>query len=432
MSFVFLYSESYLYSLVNLISERTGHALRSSLPAVDDASYETRALEACASHFLSFVEAESTRDAEIEAAGTVLLSRMANPEKLFSAIKSSNHATRTRAKLELMVYWYNSRPSGSESQLAAVRDLLSFVRDANAAAMIPMIGRVEKVLDDALGVKPEDKCALYHNLAQVFLSNSSYSTSTLSSANSSGTSTPTAAGSTTGTATGIAFTATSSSGGSATTGYAGSPRLADGYRVLLKALRCASVLAKVSPVVVADAEKAIAIFATEMNESIRFADELSSAISKNVLASLDEAARSLLPILTNGTVAQWEDWKSRFGAKAEFDVSAADKKIRGLVLAEFGGQMGVQKVSYADVARVLFVSEDKVEAFVCAAVEARLVQVRMNQVAKTMVFGKTTQRVFEQQQWSTLAKRLASWSSKVQTMGRIMRDAVGGNALSDF
>ena len=90
--------------------------------------------------------------------------------------------------------------------------------------------------------------------------------------------------------------------------------------------------------------------------------------------------------------------------------------MRLLDLATLCARSVSAEVSYADMAAVLDVSLDEVEAWVIDVIRAGLVSGKLSQVKQSFRVYRSTHRTFDKPQWTALEERLSQWQKSIQTL----------------
>ncbi|KAH9168178.1 PCI-domain-containing protein [Lactarius sanguifluus] len=131
-----------------------------------------------------------------------------------------------------------------------------------------------------------------------------------------------------------------------------------------------------------------------------------------VLAAQAHPLFALLRVFLSGGPDDLHAWQNAHASTAgEFSLDAAqlERKIRLLALADLGFQNIGQDVPYAQVASALQVPATQVERWVIDAIRAGLLTAKLAQPAQTLRVTRAAARVFGQQEWALLVKRLAGW-----------------------
>ncbi|KAI3628278.1 hypothetical protein CBS14141_002279 [Malassezia furfur] len=128
---------------------------------------------------------------------------------------------------------------------------------------------------------------------------------------------------------------------------------------------------------------------------------------------------ALLKVFVGGTHADLEKWRGAHGAelaRLSLDAEALSRKMRLLDLATLCARSVSAEVSYADMAAVLDVSLDEVEAWVIDVIRAGLVSGKLSQVKQSFRVYRSTHRTFDKPQWTALEERLSQWQKSIQTL----------------
>ena len=92
----------------------------------------------------------------------------------------------------------------------------------------------------------------------------------------------------------------------------------------------------------------------------------------------------------------------------------AEESIRLLTLCSLASEQ--EQLSYADLAAALEVSEDDVEAWVVKAIEAKLLDAKMDQMRRVVVVTFAAQRAYTLEQWKAMHAKLGAWTTNVRSM----------------
>ena len=92
----------------------------------------------------------------------------------------------------------------------------------------------------------------------------------------------------------------------------------------------------------------------------------------------------------------------------------AEESIRLLTLCSLASEQ--EQLSYADLATALEVSEDDVEAWVVKAIEAQLLDAKMDQMRRMVIVTFAAQRAYTMEQWKAMHAKLGAWTTNVRSM----------------
>lgn len=148
--------------------------------------------------------------------------------------------------------------------------------------------------------------------------------------------------------------------------------------------------------------------------------EMDELLRVPITAELDGTpVFALLKVFVGGTHADLEKWRGAHGAelaRLSLDAEALSRKMRLLDLATLCARSVSAEVSYADMAAVLDVSLDEVEAWVIDVIRAGLVSGKLSQVKQSFRVYRSTHRTFDKPQWTALEERLSQWQKSIQTL----------------
>ncbi|WFD03035.1 hypothetical protein MOBT1_001724 [Malassezia obtusa] len=148
--------------------------------------------------------------------------------------------------------------------------------------------------------------------------------------------------------------------------------------------------------------------------------EMEEVLQVPVTAELDgQPIFALLKIFVAGThedLAQWASQNKAVLERLSLDFDALSRKMRLLDLATLCARSVSAEVSYADIAKVLDVSTEEVEAWVIDVIRAGLVSGKLSQVKQSFRVYRSTHRTFEKPQWESLETRLSQWQKSIQTL----------------
>ncbi|WFD42884.1 hypothetical protein MPSI1_001534 [Malassezia psittaci] len=127
----------------------------------------------------------------------------------------------------------------------------------------------------------------------------------------------------------------------------------------------------------------------------------------------------LLKVFVAGTHADFAQWKSQNQSvldRVSLDADALSRKMRLLDLASLCARSVSSEVSYAEIAQVLDVDQEEVEAWVIDVIRAGLVSGKLSQVKRSFRVYRSTHRTFEKPQWEALEQRLTQWQKSIQNL----------------
>ena len=131
----------------------------------------------------------------------------------------------------------------------------------------------------------------------------------------------------------------------------------------------------------------------------------------------------LLEIFASGTCQQFQEFVSKQGAflsEAGIDIDSARSSVSLSAFSRLCS--GQQVVSYADVAKALNITEDEVEFVTIEAVTQGIVDVRLNQPAKTIIVRYAKPRSFTEE-WQKLGQRVESFKLNILELVAVLESA---------
>lgn len=103
-----------------------------------------------------------------------------------------------------------------------------------------------------------------------------------------------------------------------------------------------------------------------------------------------------------------------------------EENMRLLTLSSLAAEN--ESVSYVAVAKALQVEVGAVEEWVVKGITSKLIDAKMDQLHSTIVINRGSQRVFNQEQWAQLGKKLHSWRSSVRNLLQTVQAAQSDRA----
>jgi len=134
---------------------------------------------------------------------------------------------------------------------------------------------------------------------------------------------------------------------------------------------------------------------------------------------------TLCTIFSSGSLSEFNDFVAK--NSAFFDkfkpISQADclRKIRLLSICSVGE--GNQEVGYSAISTALGLDESEVERWVIKCISAKLIDAKMDQLNRKVVFTRVSQRLFAREQWQGLKEKLDDWKANVKGLLQVVAKA---------
>ncbi|KAI8799756.1 hypothetical protein BJ742DRAFT_844435 [Cladochytrium replicatum] len=134
----------------------------------------------------------------------------------------------------------------------------------------------------------------------------------------------------------------------------------------------------------------------------------------------------LLKIFMDGNLKSYKTFvekKGDFIKKHGFSNEDNIYKMRLLSLASLAANHVQGEVSYDVIATELNIDEDDVEMWVIDGIRAGLIEAKMNQLKRTILVSRATQRIFRKEQWDALGSKLDAWKVHLDDMLQVIANA---------
>jgi translation initiation factor 3 subunit M len=141
---------------------------------------------------------------------------------------------------------------------------------------------------------------------------------------------------------------------------------------------------------------------------------------------------TLCSIFSSGSLSEFNSFVSaNSGFFTKFGISQDDclRKIRMLSICTVGE--GNQEVPYSAIAAALGMDESEVERWVIKCISAKLVDAKMDQLNRKVIFTRVSQRLFTREQWQGLKDKLESWKTNVKSLLQVVVKAREEHAMLD-
>merc|ERR1712072_1056004 len=141
---------------------------------------------------------------------------------------------------------------------------------------------------------------------------------------------------------------------------------------------------------------------------------------------------TLCTIFSSGSLAEFDAFvKANSGFFSKFSISQEDclRKIRMLSVCSVGE--GNQEVPYSTIATALGMDESEVERWVIKCISAKLIDAKMDQLNRKVIFTRVSQRLFTREQWQGLKEKLEAWKTNVKGLLQVVATARQEHAMLD-
>jgi translation initiation factor 3 subunit M len=141
---------------------------------------------------------------------------------------------------------------------------------------------------------------------------------------------------------------------------------------------------------------------------------------------------TLCTIFSSGSLAEFDAFvKANSGFFSKFSISQEDclRKIRMLSVCSVGE--GNQEVPYSTIATALGMDESEVERWVIKCISAKLIDAKMDQLNRKVIFTRVSQRLFTREQWQGLKEKLEAWKTNVKGLLQVVAKARQEHAMLD-
>jgi translation initiation factor 3 subunit M len=125
----------------------------------------------------------------------------------------------------------------------------------------------------------------------------------------------------------------------------------------------------------------------------------------------------LLKVFSTGNVEEYTAFhkkNSAFMQEQGIEHETAMENMRLLSICSLASSH--EEIPYAEIAKVLKISEDEVEDWVVKAISAKLMDAKMDQLGQVVIINRCSQRIFGQGEWKQLGEKLTAWKENVRTM----------------
>jgi translation initiation factor 3 subunit M len=204
----------------------------------------------------------------------------------------------------------------------------------------------------------------------------------------------------------------------------------DAYKLTLKTLES---LEGASPDEVAACRDAAATAAADF---IRSADAFqfdmleSPAVQQLQSDAAHGAVFTLLSLLLAGDVQAFESFaQSNKGVFETVGMPYEDVLTKMRLMALLGLGAKASTVSFQDVQAALNIGEGEVEAWIVRAIGKKLLDARIDQLARTVAITRCSHRSFGGPQWRELRAQLAAWSSNVAGVKNLVATQAANGGL---
>jgi len=139
----------------------------------------------------------------------------------------------------------------------------------------------------------------------------------------------------------------------------------------------------------------------------------------SVAAAKDHELFTLLHLFLNNGLAEFQAWEASHPGtidKYELTKSELERKIRLLTLASLAFKYIGQDLPYSRIAETLQIGVPQVENWIIDVIRAGLVWGKMSQAHQTFYVVRSSARVFENEQWEILEKRVLAWKANLASV----------------
>jgi len=96
------------------------------------------------------------------------------------------------------------------------------------------------------------------------------------------------------------------------------------------------------------------------------------------------------------------------------------KKIRLLTLASLAVE---NQLTYSSIVQALKIDNSEVERWVISAINAGLIEAKMDQLKEVILIKRGAQRVFTITEWKQLSDHLHAWRDNVRSLLQVVKEA---------
>jgi translation initiation factor 3 subunit M len=128
--------------------------------------------------------------------------------------------------------------------------------------------------------------------------------------------------------------------------------------------------------------------------------------------------------LADGRADAWQVFKEFHGKneavfkKLSLEKEACMLKMRLLTLCSLASRQ--QSIPYGEIASALEVAEEEVEMWAIKAIQANLVDARLDQLQRCLVVNHCSSRLFSQDQWKTMRVKLVGWRDRMKQLKQVI------------
>ncbi|KAJ1917929.1 hypothetical protein H4219_002922 [Mycoemilia scoparia] len=177
--------------------------------------------------------------------------------------------------------------------------------------------------------------------------------------------------------------------------------------------------------------KAVKVIATWANTAGLYDfDALTSLAPIQALASQGPGYANVYEFFQYLLSGSYSDWVSSASSKhaatleqLKVDKETIDSKIRLLTIASLGAKNIGQSIPYSHVAEEISIGQDEVESYIIDAIQAGLIQARMDQLNESVIVTRSTFRVFGKDQWQLLNQTLKDWRRSLSDLLPVLKNA---------
>ena len=105
--------------------------------------------------------------------------------------------------------------------------------------------------------------------------------------------------------------------------------------------------------------------------------------------------------------------------KLSLEKEACVLKMRLLSLCSLASRQ--QSIPYSDIASCLEVPEDDVEMWAIKAIQANLMDARLDQLQRCLIVNHCSSRLFSQDQWATMRVKLVGWRDRMKQLQEVIQ-----------
>lgn len=125
----------------------------------------------------------------------------------------------------------------------------------------------------------------------------------------------------------------------------------------------------------------------------------------------------LLQVFSSGNVEEYVAFHSKHSVFMEEQGIAHEKAMENMRLLSICSLASThEEIPYAEIAKILQISEDEVEDWVVKAITAKLMDAKMDQLGQVVIINRCSQRIFGHNEWKQLGEKLGAWKENVRTM----------------